>query len=311
MKEYQNNVCFAIGTGRCGTKFFYQLLNKEPKISSHHERHPLSDTFERYCRWNDLAVDDAGFLAIKESCIDNDLNNHMLSFEASAYLSLSIQALYTTFGAKFIFLVRSPHKVVNSFLQKDWYAQDLIRHDLGKASGYQPDMKEKHHSFSRLSPRGAEAKEWQALSRVGKLAWFWRIINASIMTQLENLPESHYKIIRIEDFNYEKYTEVADFLHYNPEVTAEHFSRLRSARPNRLYPSQKVADWTEKERYEFENQVKALSEQWGYCWDTKQIIENEKNSPQAESVNSLYAKYQGFRKNLQMKKKLIRFIQEL
>jgi hypothetical protein len=309
-KAYPNQVCFAIGTGRCGTKFFYQLLKKESQIASHHERHPLSDTFERYCRWNDLPIDDAGFLAIKERGILEDLTHFQLSFEASAYLSLSLLSLYQTFDAKFIFLTRSPHKVVNSYLQKDWYAQDIIRKDLEKASDFQPDMKERHHSFSRLTPRGPEVKDWIKLSRVGKLAWFWRIINEAILEQLKYLPKSHYKIIRIEDLTYEKYAEVAAFLNFEPEVSAEHFTKLTSSRPNHLYPTKRVVDWSEQERAEFEREVKELSELWGYPWKTDQITDKEEKAPQTEKRNSIYVKYQAFRKNLQMKKKLIRFIQD-
>lgn len=310
MKAYQNKVCFAIGTGRCGTNFFYQLLKKESQIASHHERHPLSDTFERYCRWNDLPVDDAGFLAVKEQGILHDLTHAQLSFEASAYLSLSLLSLYETFDAKFVFLVRSPHKVINSYLQKDWYAHEVIRKDIEKASGFQPDMQEKHHSFSRLTPRGKEAHAWNGLSKVGKLAWFWRIINEAVLEQLTHIPKSQYRIIRIEDFNYEMYTELATFLEFVPEVSAEHFGKLTNSRPNRLYPSKRVTDWSEKEREEFEQQVQALCELWNYPWNTVQLVDKEKKSPQVEKDSGLYAKYRGFRKNLQVKKKLIRFIQD-
>ena len=71
MELKMGKTIFALGTGRCGTVFLYKVFSKEPKVASHHERHPLSDAFHRYVKWNDLPVDDAGFLAIKEAGVLN------------------------------------------------------------------------------------------------------------------------------------------------------------------------------------------------------------------------------------------------
>ncbi len=38
--NYENKVGFAIGTGRCGTLFLYQLMDREPAVASSHERNP-------------------------------------------------------------------------------------------------------------------------------------------------------------------------------------------------------------------------------------------------------------------------------
>ncbi len=112
------HVGFALGTGRNGTHFVARLFAAEPAVASWHERHPLSDTFQRYCQWNELAVDDAGFLAVKEAGVRDDLQAHELSFEASAYLSMSVAQLQQRFGARFALLVRRPDRMVSSLLAK-------------------------------------------------------------------------------------------------------------------------------------------------------------------------------------------------
>ena len=61
--NFENKVGFAIGTGRCGTLFLYQLMEKEPQVASSHERNPDNETFHRYCKCHDLPVDHEGFLA--------------------------------------------------------------------------------------------------------------------------------------------------------------------------------------------------------------------------------------------------------
>ena len=309
MKHINKRVCFAIGTGRCGTQFLYKLLAKEPTIASHHERHPLSDTFERYCRWNQLPVDQAGFLATKQAGIETDLAHHKISFEASAYLSLSLAALYEYFDARFVFLIRSPHKVVNSYLQKDWYAHKHYHENLQKASGYQPGMAEPHHSFSRMVPRGEEAQDWSDMTRVGKLAWFWRTLNQQILEQLESLPSENYRIIRIEDFDYSKYLELADFIGYPPEVSEDLFLKLTASRPNRLFPRRQVRDWTGQERAEFEQQVATLSERWDYPYITSRIVGGERQD-QPTQLATLLNRYRKFRKEIKVKKKLIRYLEK-
>lgn len=310
MKNTHKPICFAVGTGRCGTQFLYKLLSKEPTIASHHERHPLSDTFERYCRWNQLPVDQGGFLAIKRAGIETDLLEKEVSFEASAYLSLSLQALYENFDARFVFLVRSPHKVVNSYLQKDWYAAHIHRIQPEKASGFQPGMAEAHHSFSRITPRGEAAEDWEKMSRVGKLAWFWQAINQEILSQLKTLPSDHYRVVRIEDLDYQGYLDLAGFMGYQPQVSQEMFAKLTASRPNRLYPKRQVRDWTEQERNEFEQQVAALSKRWDYPYQTLRIIGGEKD-PQHAPLEDLLMRYRKFRKEIKVKKKLIRYLERL
>jgi len=310
MKKTQKTTCFAIGTGRCGTQFLYKLLSKEPSIASHHERHPLSDTFERYCRWNHLAVDQGGFLATKRAGIEKDLEDKQVSFEASAYLSLSLEALYENFDARFIFLVRSPHKVVNSYLQKDWYADRVHRINPEKASGFQPGMAEAHHSFSRIVPRGTEAQAWHQMSRVGKLAWFWQAINHEILQQLKTIPQDQYRIVRIEDLDYSKYLELADFMGYRPQVNREMFTKLTASRPNRLYPQRQVNDWTKQEKTEFEHQVAALSELWEYPYSTDRIVGGER-AEQPTPLAKMLNRYRKFRKEIKVKKKLIRYLERL
>ena len=305
---YHQKVSFAIGTGRCGTKFLYQLFQKENGVASHHERHPLSDTFQRYCQWNQLPVDTAGFLAQKEEGIRQDLSKYTHSFEASAYLSLSVLPLYEQFDAKFVFLVRSPHKVVNSYLQKHWYDQPVYRTNPQLAAGFQPGMKEPHHSFSRLVPRGEEAERWVHYTQVGKLAWFWRTINDAIQKQFASLPDTHHMTIRIEDFNFQKYQEVCDFLEYPQTHSAAAFEKLTSSKPNRLYSRRTVADWSEQAREEFEQEVATLSKHWGYPWQTAPLIAKEEKQ-ETKQPAPWRVKYQQLRKDLQLRKKLIQFLE--
>jgi len=71
-----------------------------------------------------------------ESGIEGDLAGHGYSFEASPYISLSVGELHARFGAKFVFLVRRPDRVVSSFVHKDFYRRAYHVGDPALAPGF-------------------------------------------------------------------------------------------------------------------------------------------------------------------------------
>jgi hypothetical protein len=271
LSDYNSRVAFAIGTGRCGTHFINRVMRLEPVVASWHERHPISDAFHRYCQWYQLGVDDAGFIESKRSGIREDLSANAFSFEASAYLSLSVKLLYETFGAKFILLTRRPDKMVNSYIQKGWYSCPLVRTNHNLPAGYQPGVKVAHHPFSRIAPVGDEALKWYKYSQVGKLAWFWRVINQRVIRLFQEIPMSNSKIVQIEDFFYEKYISMAKYLGFSTCLTQSQYNELANSRPGTLYPVRTVHDWNDCERVEFESEVAELAEKLGYEWRVKEL----------------------------------------
>jgi len=263
--NFENKVGFTIGTGRCGTLFLYQLMDKEPNVASSHERNPDNETFHRYCQWHGLPVDHEGFLATKEKEILGDLESHAYSFEASPYLSVSVKELHERFGAKFILLVRRPDRVVTSFAHKGFYRRPYIVKNPDLATGYQDQSPEKVHTFfARIAPSGDFFPAWNAMTPVGKIAWFWRAWNERTLEQLAELPEDSYRVVRIEDFDYPKYLELAQFLGYQAMVSQAEFDALKQSKPHAFWRKRNVDQWTEQEIQEFESQVGELAQRLGY-----------------------------------------------
>lgn len=263
MSDVSGRVAFAIGTGRCGTKFLAKVVEREPAVASVHERSPLIQTFHRYCKWYGLPVDDEGFLQATESSIRYDLRNHHFSFESSAYLSLSIAELYQRFGAKFVLLVRSPERVVNSYLHKGWWDAPVVRKDADAALGYQ-DTEHFHHFLGRIVPNGEEFSRWQAMTRVGKLAWYWQTLNSLVLEQFRELPESHFRVIRLEDLDFHTYHNLAEFLGFKTNLAASTFTDICRSRPNAKSGKPSVDDWTDEEINDYEAQVAPLAQRFQY-----------------------------------------------
>lgn len=271
---HTNQIAFAIGTGRCGTKFIYKVFDLEPNVASVHERNPLNETFHRYCKWYDIPVDSEGFLHTKETEIQADLNKFQFSFEASAHLSLSVEELYQRFNAKLILLVRTPHEVVNSYLRKGWYERSVIRGDPNLPPSYQ-ESKHFHHFLGRIVPSGQKFQQWQQMTRVGKLAWFWNALNEKVLEQFKNIPSSNWRIYKLENLSYDKYLEITEFAGINSEVTPKKYAKLAQTRPNSFSDVRSIQSWTDQEIEEFEAEVAPMAAHLGYEHKISKLLEEE------------------------------------
>lgn len=270
MHNFSGKVSFAVGTGRCGTRFLARILDLEPGVSSVHERNPLNEAFHRYCKWYGLPVDHEGYLKKKETEIHQDLKEHQFSFESSAHLSLSIAELHNRFHAKFILLVRRPDLVVNSYFRKGWYQEPVHRLNPELALGYQ-DLDRFHHFLGRIVPSGSEFHRWQKMTRIGKLAWYWNALNTSVIRQFSKIPDDHWIIVKLEELTYTRYFEIAEFLGFIPEVNQVDFRNIVERRPNALQDVPTISTWSQREVMEFENEVEELAEKLGYGYRINQL----------------------------------------
>jgi hypothetical protein len=279
-----NRAGFAIGTGRCGTVFLHELIAKEPDVASSHERNPENEAFQRYCKWHGLPVDDEGFLATKEREIRADLEHRAYSFEASPYLALSARELHERFGARFVFVVRRPDQVVTSFVHKGFYSRPYSVQNFELATGYQDQTPERFFTFfARISPRGAFFNTWNAMTPVGKVAWFWSAYNERTLEVLDRLPREAHRTLRIEDLDYSKYVELARFLGFDAKVTEADFDALRASRPHAFWRKRTIDQWSEREVAEFEGQVARLAGHFGYSHRIADLVD-EARAEKAESI---------------------------
>ena len=271
----EDKVAFAIGTGRCGTKFLSKVLGLESNVSSVHERNSFNETFHRYMKWYRLDVDLEGFFQTKSEEIEADLKKASFSFEASAYLTFHAPELYERFRAKFIFLVRQPDKVVNSYANKGYYLKEIYRKDNRLPPGYQ-ETKRFHHFLNRVIPSGEKFESWKQMSRIGKIAWYWNAVNERGLAELEKVPEDHWMLVKLEELNYEKYQEIMAFLKLNPQVRQTKYDSLsadpRSVNRFRRYTFPVLSQWSEQEVREFEREVKPMAERFGYEYRTDRLL---------------------------------------
>ena len=44
-----------------------------------------------------------------------------------------------------------------------------------------------YRSFSRIVPKGEFLKEWLSLTRIGKITWFWSVVNNTIYNDFNKI----------------------------------------------------------------------------------------------------------------------------
>ena len=269
--EFDGRVGFCVGTGRCGTTFLAEVAGREPEVASSHERLRLGATFHMFCKWHGIAIDSEGFLLDRETAIRRDLAEHGFSFECSALLSHSLEELFERFGARFLLLVRRPDETVASFAVRGWFLTPCARRDPNLPPSYR-EGEEPRHFLGRNIPHGAEFERWGRLTQIGRLSWFWQARNRAILEQFSRLPGSHCRVERLEDLDFPRYQEIAQFMGWRSQLDAGTFAELARARPNAgPNPPRRCTDWNPAEVAEFEAEVAPLAEALGYEYRVKKL----------------------------------------
>ena len=265
-KKRKAPVAFAVGTGRCGTKCLAELMGAIDKVASFHELDPLNETFHRFSKWYDLPIDDEGFLVQKRQEVEMLAGAEDLFFESSAYLSLSIDTLFQEFDSRFVLMVRHPEAVANSYKRKGWYEKSVFSSNEDLIPGYQP-QKQFHHYLGRTLPKDMSVQNWNTLSVVGRLGWYWSTLNNMVLMALERLPADRYKVQKLEDLNYDSFCELSAFLGATHHIDPERFDEICDSRPNSFSDLPKTKNWTEKERQEFLTFTNELANFFDYSLD--------------------------------------------
>ena len=291
MDELRGRVGFAVGTGRCGTQFLSTVVASEPGVASSHERHIQNEAFHRYCQWYGLPVDHAGFAHLKKEEIAADLSDRRFSFEASAQLSASIETLYHHFRAKFLLVTRSPERVVNSFVRKGLYRDPVIIEDPQRAPGYQP-IAPIHRFLGRITPTGAALEDWNRMTQVGRIAWYWNAVNEHVLDQFGRIAPDHWRIERLESLTWDRYKDLARFFGFVSQVSETEFRRIAASRPNSLDQVPTIANWSPLEKEEFQIQVHPMARLLGYEYEVAKLPVPAPRRP-AASVPAAHVRLRG------------------
>jgi hypothetical protein len=120
-------------------------------------------------------------------------------------------------------------------------------------------------------PSGEKFLQWNQMSRVGKIAWYWNALNAKVLEQFERIPESHWWIEKLEDLSYSRYLEIAQFFGFHSAIAPEIYEQLSLRRPNAKSRVPTIATWTADEISEFEAEVEPMAKRFGYEYQVSRL----------------------------------------
>jgi len=193
LNKHIRNPIFFLSTGRCGTKWFSNLLSHNRKLFVLHNPVPSLAiqsklAYELFKKANlknshfDLLQEI--FLTGREQHLRYSCKTNKRYIETNNYITFFAPILIELFpDAKFVHLYRHPGEFVRSAIRRNYYTKN------------NPD------NLKRIAPMDDRQKEqWKHFSQIEKTAWLWNETNLFIEQFKEKNP------LKIFDFNFNELT---------------------------------------------------------------------------------------------------------
>jgi hypothetical protein len=220
---------FIVGTGKCGESFLNKLFKNNLKIECYDESRPFLQSYYKFIKYNKLNIDDSPFFLTIDKAIKNCNKKKKIYLESSSHLAFHVNELIKRFDAKIIILIRNPNYVCQDLIEKGWYKKKYSKTGTNTILGYQglaSNPHNKHHNFSRISPNGKYFYKWNTLHPLLKAKWYWNEVNSELVRNIKNVSKKNYKIFKIENFSYNNYLEICEWLKIIPNINSFKFSIL-------------------------------------------------------------------------------------
>lgn len=244
---------------RSGTKWLCDIFEAHDNGTGRPEPHYDAAAFYRWVTYNKLPVDISGVMTVfKQGIIEQWKRKGDVALVFSPHFSHGLKELYYALKPEhFIFAINDPKFTVQSMYNFGFFTQTYVHADTDKAIGYQPALDGAWpHTFGRLVPNGQFYREWEKLTRIGKLAWWGDMVTRDIHRQLSELPPEVTDIfnLKVADQNYEWYKELAKRYRLTPVLSEPKFLALKNIRYKKSDNVEHA--WSPQEQMEFERYTK-------------------------------------------------------
>jgi hypothetical protein len=252
---------------RSGTKWLCDIFEAHDNGTGRPEPHYDAAAFYRWVTYNKLPVDTSGVMAtFKHGIIEQWKRKGDVALVFSPHFSHGLIELYRELKPeKIIFAINDPKFTVQSMYNFGFFTQSYVHVDPDKALGYQPTLDGAWpHTFGRLVPKGSFYREWEKLTRIGKLAWWGGMVTQDIHRQLAELPPDVTDIFHLKtaDQNYAWYQELAKRYAFTPILSESEFLALKNIRYKKSDNVPHV--WSPREQAEFDR----YTNEWNVLYET-------------------------------------------
>ena len=241
--EYISEPVFFLSTGRCGTKWFSELLKNDKKNAIFHNPIPSFAAqsklvFEIISKRNFNPTTEEKkliyeiFFSGREQHLRYTYKTKKKYIETNNYITFFTPVLHSIFPkAKFVHLVRHPAEFVRSGLQRGYYSE--------KPSD----------EARRIVPCKEPIKtEWNNYHQIQKISWLWHQTNLFIEKCLTDIPSKQKMVFNFNDLSENNIYRVLTFV--NSDIKKK---KIRKRIPKRVNTQKfnsvaTYTEWTEKEK---------------------------------------------------------------
>lgn len=259
---FVKNPVFFLSTGRCGTKWFSDLLQRDRSLAVFHQ--PVPSLALQGRKIYEFLAKEGGKLTEKEKSMIKELfwaarEDHIRYtyktgkryLETNNYITFFAPVLAEIFpDARFVHLVRHPGEFVRSGMSRKYYTETTM-------------------DRVRLSPVDEEMKSsWNSMGRLSKTAWLWNETNSRIEEMLENMPVSQQTRFIINDMSTASVQDLLTFLDISiPEhLINKQLPKKKNTQRHTLDP---FSSWKESEKQEVTEITSGLAEKYGFSLRNK------------------------------------------
>lgn len=256
LSKYVKSPVFFLSTGRCGTKWFSDLLSYNKSLMVLHSPAPSFAIQSKlaYNVFNNERVSESElnllkeiYFAGREQFLRYSYKTERRYIETNNYITFFAPILIELFpDAKFVHLVRHPGEFVRSGIRRNYYT-----------SANYDDIK-------RISPTSKNRNNnWNSLTQLEKVSWLWNETNLFI----ENFKEKHYE--NCFDFNFnnlskESVISLLEFLNIDIQGKIISKSLIRKSNIQKQGAFPKYENWDENNKTDFLKICGELAQKYNY-----------------------------------------------
>jgi serine acetyltransferase len=255
-KDIHKQICWVVGTGRCGTQTIADVLDMHPEVCARHEpKVGLVPLLWQYAAGEVSILQLTNYIHILYSCLSLGGVGAGCYVESDHRLAGIVDLLGEYFPkSRFVWLVRHPRQVVSSTYGRGWFSvvEDRHRRCVGNV------VRENIWSYYRPDPVrwGVLPKEvWQSMTAFEKNCWFYAYWNDMIDAHVSSMPlRGRFMRLGIEELG-----EQMDTLQAFLGVSGYPLPIQRS---NQSPQNGAYASWTQQDQEAFERWIPC--EKYGY-----------------------------------------------
>jgi hypothetical protein len=258
--NYIKNPVFFLSTGRCGTKWFSELLKRDKSLAIFHQPVPSfamqgKKIYEWYAKGNgNLSESEQElimemFWAGREDYLRYTYKTSKRYIETNNYITFFAPVLKQIFpDAKFVHLIRHPGEFVRSGVARSYYSgniRDLMR---------------------PVPITGSYLEKWKDFGRIEKTAWLWNETNMFIQDFLKTLPSNQFEVFDFSKMNEGSTRKLISFL--GTEVSDNAIVRSIPKRKNnqKKHTIAPFQEWSDEEKRSVNEITSAIGERFNYSF---------------------------------------------